>query len=337
MRRWLSIISTLTLWVGGCTSGGTAASTSAPSSYSCHGPGCTSTGGATSSNGADASTAVITVTPTQDAGSDWSTLCGPRTGTCLPGSAEDACAEFSARPDAGKVVDSGTAEAADGGPDAGSGYTCRIRLTSPNSSTIALVCESAGALAPGSSCVETTDCAVGSTCVSDVLVPVCRQYCCDGPDSCPAGTYCTNRNTYVSSAPGASYVTDATVPVCVPADNCNLSDPYPCPTDQKCMCPSNEACMVVRSGGLTTCITPPSSAAQDSHCKGESGVNLCSAGYVCSYSTFSCLKLCKLGASTKSTSPDQATSDCTTGTSCQASNDVPSGWGVCGNQALLIN
>jgi len=331
MRRWLSIISSLTLWVGGCTSGSTNASTAAPSSYSCHGPGCISTGGAPSSNVVDAST-VIEAKPAQDAGSDWSNLwCGPRTSTCLPGSADDACAEDLAPPDAGSAVDAGTAHGADAGHDAGSGYTCRIRLTSPNSTTIALVCESAGALAPGSSCVATTDCAAGSTCVSDVLVPVCRQYCCDGPDSCPAGTYCTTRNTYVSSAPGASYVTDATVPVCVPADNCNLSDPFPCPSGQKCMCPSNEACMVVRSGGLTTCITPPSSAGQDAYCKGEAGVYLCSAGYVCSYSTFACLKLCKLGVS------NQTAGDCITGTSCQASNDVPSGWGVCGNQALLIN
>ena len=337
MRGWLSIISSLTLCVGGCASG-TNANNAAPSSYSCHGPGCvTSTGGVTSFNPSDASTASITVTPTQDAGSDWSTLCGPRTGTCLPGNADDACAEYSAQPDAGKVVDSGTTQAYDGGPDAGSGYTCRIHLTSPNSSTIALVCESAGRLAPSSSCVDTTDCAAGSTCVSDVLVPVCRQYCCDGPDSCPAGTYCTTRKTYVSSAPSASYVADATVPVCVPADNCNLSDPFPCPTGQKCMCSGDEACMVVRSGGLTTCITPPSSTGQDAHCKGESGVNLCSAGYVCSYSTFACLKLCKLGGSANSTGADQTAGDCTTGTSCQASNDVPSGWGVCGNQALLIN
>lgn len=94
--------------------------------------------------------------------------------------------------------------------------------------------------------------------------------------------------------------------------------------------------MVVRSGGLTTCITP-SSSGRDEHCKGESGVNLCAAGYVCSYSTFACLKLCKLGVPPKSTSIDQTASDCPTGTSCQASNDVPSGWGVCGNQALLIN
>jgi hypothetical protein len=324
MRRWLSIISSLPLWLGACSSSSSTASSAPASTYTCHGPGCvTSTGGVTS----DASTSVIAVTPTPDAGSDWSKFCGPRNSTCLPGSADDACAEYGTTPDAGGAVDAGTSEDADGGHDAGPGYTCRIRLTSANSSTIALVCERAGALAPGSSCVETTDCSAGSTCVSDVLVPVCRQYCCDSPDSCPAGTYCTTRNTYVSSPPGASYVTDATVPVCVPADNCNLSDVYPCPTGQTCMCPSNEACMVVRSGGLTTCITP-SSAGKDAYCKDEAGVNLCAAGYVCSYSTFACLKLCKLGVSA---------SDCPTGTSCQASNDVPSGWGVCGNQALLIN
>lgn len=327
MRRWLSIISSLPLWLGGCTSGSTTASSAPPSSYACHGPGCVaSTGGVASTDAVDASTAVIAVTPTPDAGSEWSKFCGPRNSTCLPGSADDACGEYGAFPDAGRAVDSGTSGAADAGPD----YTCRIRSTSPNSSTISLVCERAGALAPGSSCVETTDCSAGSTCVSEALVPVCRQYCCDSPDSCPAGTYCTTRKTYVSSAPGASYVTDATVPVCVPADNCNLSDAYPCPAGQKCMCPSNEACMVVRSGGLTTCITPSSASQEDLRCKIESGVNLCAAGYVCSYSTFSCLKLCKLGVSA-------AASGCSTGTSCQASNDVPSGWGVCGNQALLIN
>jgi hypothetical protein len=87
--------------------------------------------------------------------------------------------------------------------------------------------------------------------------------------------------------------------------------------------------MVVRAG-LTTCIKP--AERNDNECSSESGVPLCNQGFVCSHSTYTCLKLCKLivGQSEDPT-------ECPTGTFCQTNNDVPSGWGVCGYQAPLVN
>lgn len=296
----------------------------------CHGPGCTS-GSAGSANvipTSDASTPVIidVTNPVSDAGATWSGLCGPQTDSCRPGS-ELVCTE--APGDAGPrwgVAD----ESSDSGArslDAGVDSTCRV-LRASDGVNVQLSCESAGASPPGAACIATTDCAAGSTCVWDVTAPVCRQYCCELPDGCPASSYCSTRMTYMSGGQNSKYQAGPEVPVCIPADNCNLSDPFPCPEGQSCTCKNGDACMVIGTGGLTTCRKPGTGKQNDS-CYG----NLCSAGYVCVSATAKCLKLCKVERASSLT----ATSDCPSGTSCQASLDIPSGWGVCSDTPLILN
>jgi hypothetical protein len=299
----------------------------------CHGPGCDTAGsGGASTIDADAASSPATnVRQDVDAGSRWSALCGPVTGGCVPGADDDSCT-VSAGQVAPKTADAGAGAMWNVASDAGAELTCRIRQTS-DGINIERVCESAGSVAPGSACMSALDCAAGSTCVSDNLALVCRQYCCDSPDSCPSGTYCTKRTTHLSSAPNAKEVAGAEVPVCVPADNCNLNENYPCPNGQSCNCTGDNACMVVRGGGLTACAKPGTKIVG---CSDLAGVELCPAGYVCSNSTATCVKLCQLGTTKAPNGSTDSTSGCTTGTSCQGSNDVPSGWGICNNLPLII-
>lgn len=337
MCDWLHVIGALGFVVAACSTDAKSTPAAAPPPInSCHGPGCgAATGGITSK--ADASSPVVGVAPAQDAGSAWSALCGPETGKCTPGSIDESCdqlakaAEMSG--DAGEADDSYPAN------DAGASTTCRIRWAAPGSTNIELSCETAGSATPGSACASSTDCSAGSTCVSDEVAPVCRHYCCEGPASCPSGTYCTNRNTYVRSTTNGKFEAGPSVPVCIPADNCKLSEPYPCPADQKCMCPVGKACMIVGAGGLTSCLEPIVRKSGDpSTCVGESGISLCDPGYVCSYLTYTCLKLCKLSTNKlPDTAPSTDPVSCPTGTTCEASNDVPNGWGVCSHQALVVN
>lgn len=69
--------------------------------------------------------------------------------------------------------------------------------------------------------------------------------------------------------------------------------------------------MVVRDDGTTTCLKPSS---------GELGEACpCAWGHVCSQATHKCVKLCQTAA---------RDSGCGTGL-CQASTELPTGWGVC--------
>jgi hypothetical protein len=109
------------------------------------------------------------------------------------------------------------------------------------------------------------------------------------------------------------------VPVCVAADDCDLGEPYPCPEGRDCQCPDGKACLVVRSGedgtateglGMTACVEPG---------EGEAGDECpCAVGHVCSKATAKCLALCSTVA------PDAPCS-----AHCQASSELPLGWGVC--------
>lgn len=76
-------------------------------------------------------------------------------------------------------------------------------------------------------------------------------------------------------------------PVCVRADQCKLSDEYPCPPGTPCQCGEGMACMPVRADGTTSCVTPGTGQTGDP-C---SGPKSCSYGNVCS-SSQGCLKLC---------------------------------------------
>jgi hypothetical protein len=101
------------------------------------------------------------------------------------------------------------------------------------------------------------------------------------------------------------------VPVCVPAVDCSLAEPFPCPTGVNCSCPDGEACMVVRDDGTTTCVKPGSGSAGEP-CP-------CASGHICSQATNQCVKLCQTAA---------MPSECGSGR-CQASAELPTGFGVC--------
>lgn len=101
------------------------------------------------------------------------------------------------------------------------------------------------------------------------------------------------------------------VPVCVPAVDCSLTEPFPCPPGVRCSCPEGEACMVVRDDGTTTCVKPGSGSAGEP-CP-------CASGHICSQTTNQCVKLCQTAA---------MPSECGSGR-CQASAELPVGFGVC--------
>ena len=323
------IVLTISVSLGGfgCgSSSGTAAM--APGSNSqCQDSSCVSgSGGASSLVG----TSPNGIPPDTDAGTLWSPLCGPIETGCLPD------------PDAGSC---GDVYAVHSGLDAGVGdggasdddielTTCRIQPgADPNS--IQRLCFGTGAGKSGDSCSTPSDCGSGLTCVMEDIVAVCRPYCCANPESCPSDSYCTTRTTCESLA---SLALGADVPVCTKADECSLADP--CPQGQNC-CPSGKACAVVRRQGLTAC-TNPGTGVQGDYCTCANGYVQgdycsCAPGFACSYTTFTCLKLCQLDSADASTGATSPGTTCSTGTSCQLSNDVPSGWGVCSDVPMLID
>jgi hypothetical protein len=167
------------------------------------------------------------------------------------------------------------------------------------------VCMPAGAGLSGSPCTSSADCAAGLGCVGDANAAQCRPYCCQNTEACPAETFCAERPLRESDAN-----LPLMVPVCVRADNCNLSEPYPCPAGATCVCEGNTACMVVRYQ-TTSCVVPGS---------GQEGQGCpCAWGHVCSKSVNQCLKLC----STTSAKTECGAKKCT------FMPYVPPGWGVC--------
>jgi hypothetical protein len=101
--------------------------------------------------------------------------------------------------------------------------------------------------------------------------------------------------------------------VCVRADNCNLSQEYPCQDEAECQCQEGTACQVVRRDGTTTCAVPG---------EGEAGDECpCAWGHVCSQASGTCLKLCE-------TVVDGDQCD---GGICQVASNLPDNWGVCIN------
>jgi hypothetical protein len=111
--------------------------------------------------------------------------------------------------------------------------------------------------------------------------------------------------------------------VCVPADNCSLLEPYPCPKGQECTCGEELACIVVRPDGKTACARPGALGAGDSCDPAVAGQ--CGHGLVCSLE-LGCLAICSTVASV---------TVCEEGKLCQTPPGFPSELGVCvgGSQA----
>jgi hypothetical protein len=199
------------------------------------------------------------------------------------------------------------------GSDAGGpAYACRV----VRSRGVSLSeCAATGRGDENAPCFTGADCGAGLGCVADGAVSRCLPYCCEGDSRCSsAGSYCAERPLRDASIPTSA--AEVLVPVCVPADHCELSEPFPCPSERACQCSAGTACMVVRPDGTTACAVPG---------QGTLGQACpCAYGFICSQGTgtATCVKLC-------------ATSDegdaglaCPAG-KCQASSELPAGWGVC--------
>ncbi|MCC6900935.1 MAG: hypothetical protein IT377_18300 [Polyangiaceae bacterium] len=246
---------------------------------------------------------IVADVPTPDAAVDGqppttNALCG--TG-CLPDDpnpVECDPTDASASPDASADADP------DGATSPAPKQGCGVSLVAGNPVS---ACQPAGAGQAGAPCAGAADCAPGLACVTEGTTGVCRPYCCEAATSCGAATFCAVRPLAVGSGQPP-----LAVPVCVPADDCSLDEPYPCPPNKQCKCKPGTACALVKDDGTTSCVVPGN---------GRSGDKCpCAAGFVCSKTTSTCFKLC---------STTTATPDCGTG-KCLVVAGLPEGFGVCG-------
>lgn len=303
---------------GACGSSSDSGGTSIP----CVGPQCSAVDGGERDNYVvDVSTPDSE--PDQEAGAvPPNPLCGSQ---CLP---DDIAACAGVHPEAGPPEAGGSSDAApaadaadagnyapmEAGMDAEAGeaaaavYACHVRRGTGGPTGM---CEPAGTGQTDAPCVTSGDCAPGLGCVGEGSAGQCRPFCCGGTCDADAGVYCAKRPLRDDADQGA---TPLVVPVCVPADNCNLAEAYPCtaPNPDDCTCKDPTTACIVVGDGITACVTPPGSGQAGDACP-------CAWGHVCSQATQTCLKICSLTA---------ADSGCGAG-KCQAAKEMPQGFGVC--------
>jgi hypothetical protein len=179
--------------------------------------------------------------------------------------------------------------------------SCQVR---PKNGDPRAQCVPAGIGAADAPCLSGSDCAPGLACVREGEAGQCRPYCCEST-SCPERTHCFERSLF-------GVTPELEVPVCVPSVDCGLAEPFPCPEGTTCSCPDGLACMVVGTDRTTTCAEPG---------QGQEGWACpCDWGHVCSQVTNRCVKLCQTA------DPEMA---CEETGMCQASAELPPGWGVC--------
>lgn len=246
-------------------------------------------------------------------GEDLDPLCG--SGACVPDDASE-CDEGAGG--AGGAAGENTAGAAGGisfdpGDLDGSARSCQVGRASTCKTPpceVVRSCQPAGASEESEPCVTSADCSPGLACVGEGLTGVCRKYCCEGTErACGESQFCDERA--LPEAP------DVFVPVCLPVDDCPLSDPFPCPEGQECTCKDDRACVVVRKDGATACTIPMSGRAGDP-CTGDKTAE-CAHGFVCS-PVAGCMELCSTVAEV---------STCPEGGTCLAVSEFHSELGVC--------
>jgi hypothetical protein len=210
---------------------------------------------------------------------------------------------------------SGNGGSGNGGSSNGGAVTLACRIRRDNSVPLSQ-CEIAGSGLVGDPCVSSVDCAPGFACAEDNGVGQCRHYCCGGNELCPSGTYCDERIVKEE----VEVVGSLTVPVCVPAVSCRFDEPYPCPADQICSCPTGKVCGVVRADGTTGCVVPGAGL--------EGDLCPCAAGHICSEVLGTCVKTCSL------TNVADNVEQCSLGV-CQSSASLPADVGICVNSSAL--
>ena len=194
-------------------------------------------------------------------------------------------------------------------------FGCQVQRTEPNARSVVSQCSVVGRGAANAPCLTAADCQAGFGCVGDQSAGLCQKYCCQDTDGCETGTYCAERplrDATINALDKGATDTASTlmIPVCVAAENCDLSAPYPCTAGKQCACKSGTACLVVRSDGTTTCAVPGTGKVGDA-CP-------CAWGHVCSAASNQCLELCYTRGS----------ATCGNG-KCQSATELPDGWGVC--------
>ncbi len=171
-------------------------------------------------------------------------------------------------------------------------------------------CGTVGVGERGAPCFDSADCSAGLGCVGDTDTGSCQPICCSGTvATCGSDEFCGARPLVG--------VQGALVPVCVPTENCPLSDPFPCPEGRSCACTGDRACVVVRADGQTACAVP-GKGTTGAPCNGNEPGE-CAHGYVCS-SAAGCIQLC---------SPLASDNGCQDGQTCQTPADFPVDLGVC--------
>lgn len=196
-----------------------------------------------------------------------------------------------------------------------SGVSCQVTENAKHKGSPVAVCGPAGTGTEGSPCFSGEDCAPSYACVGDGPGQ-CRAYCCSGASQCTLhpGTHCAVEPLVLPQQSSRVFE----VPVCMPPVKCNLAEPYPCPPNVTCSCPSDSACVVVGDDGTTSCLPvselPP---VDDTMGDDTAGPCPCAHGYVCSQTNV-CVKLCEV-----------ATPDGCKSLRCQASASLPTGWGTC--------
>jgi hypothetical protein len=250
-------------------------------------------------------------------------------GDCVPDDSAG-CEKAVTEPPSPGPGDTASGGAADGGAGSapaaaasGSSLACRVVAIDEEPAS---VCRSSGSGELDAPCLSTDDCGTGFACVGGGLAGRCRPYCCRQAESCESfeGTYCSPE----PQREGESETDEAPliVPVCVSVDDCDLGEAYPCPAGHACECGSEKACMVVRSDrqrstsrsglGMTACVEPGAGKAGEP-CPCDWG-HVCSRANATAETSGTCLELC-------STLADKGTCS----GRCQASTELPLGWGVC--------
>ncbi len=285
---------------------------------------------ASSPDGAASDFEVSPYAPTQETDEPTLGLCGR--GSCIPddrlacggfvppGSESGSSAGDAGSPDAGAPFDAGTPSSDAGSPrpavdatfelspqaDSPQSYGCQV-LLGPGTE-MSRQCAVSGEQGVNEACSSGSDCAPGLACVGRMATGRCLPYCCSLGAQCDERSYCTHRPLRTESLEERL---GPQIPVCDQVDDCDLADPFPCPPGQQCTCGEGEACTVVLPDGTTACERPGQG--------GESDPCPCRAGFICSQSTTTCHRLCRL---------DDARETCGGGV-CQSSGGLPAGWGTC--------
>jgi hypothetical protein len=184
----------------------------------------------------------------------------------------------------------GSGSTSDGG--APISFTCKL---SPANGKALAACTAVGDGLVSDPCQTAADCSAGLACIATPSGGICRPYCCNQVEDCPADTYC---------APTPMAEANVKIPVCLPAYSCKVLDERTCPPGQ--------TCTIVRDDGTASCVELGDGQRGDA-CP-------CAQGHVCSKFTNTCLKLCHLGNDVV---------DCGAG-SCQGGVAAyPDGIGIC--------